>query len=81
MILAFWAILIRYLPEVVEKAENEFGVNMYAVGVGNYNETELRIITHNHTKRIFKLESFDDLTQVIASLENDVHDSELSLTR
>ena len=50
---------------------------MYAVGVGTYNETELNLIAHNRSARVFKLESFDDLAKVVGSLERDVHESEL----
>jgi len=48
---------------------------MYAVGVGDYNETELHLITHNHSSRVFKLESFDELIQIVGSLEKDVQES------
>ena len=66
---------LRYLPEVVEKAENEFGVNMYAVGIGNYDETELLIITHNRSQRVFRLESFEDLEQTVTSIEGRIRES------
>ena len=72
---------LRYLSEVVEKAENEFEVNMYAAGIGNYDETELLIITHNRSQRIFQLDSFEDLEQTVISLEERVREGMLTYVK
>ena len=73
--------LCRDLAAVVQRAERDFGVNMYAVGVGGtYNLTELQIITHNHSERIFTLDRFDDLHKIVDSLETVVFEgNKLSL--
>ena len=48
---------------------------MYAVGIGDYNETELLIITRNDTDRVFTLQNFDELSDIIANLEESVFES------
>ena len=52
----------------MQRAEHYFGVNMYAIGVGNYNLQELQIVTHNYSQRIFELKGFDELDNIVTKL-------------
>ena len=52
----------------MQRAEHDFGVNMYAIGVGNYNLQELQIVTHNYSHRIFELKEFDELDDIVTRL-------------
>ncbi|CAK8677504.1 integrin alpha-X-like [Clavelina lepadiformis] len=64
-------------PEYLEASSNyarSLGIVIYAVGVANAMENELKIITGNFANvsendNVFNLGSFDDLTQIVSSLQ------------
>lgn len=58
----------RDLPPVINRAIDKMGVVIYAVGVGNFDENELLLITGNHSDRIFRQKSFDDLETIETDL-------------
>ncbi|XP_078492225.1 uncharacterized protein LOC100175399 [Ciona intestinalis] len=58
-----------YLPDVIQHAEKDRGVIIYAVGVGDFDSSELQLITHHHENRVFELENFEDLDSIVKSLQ------------
>ena len=48
---------------------NEMGVVMYAVGVGEYDESELLLIAGNISTKVFQQQSFTDLHKIVSDLQ------------
>ncbi|XP_077965525.1 integrin alpha-M-like isoform X2 [Styela clava] len=57
------------------KTLRDMGVTIYAIGVGNYKRSELRLLANGNTSddtRVFTAENFDGLEAIAEELENEI---------